>query len=87
MPPNFDTSFGPGCILANEFAQVRIDIDRKGNGPRLRLEDLQSGKSICLDPLILASLVWASDDSLAAHADPDIPAQAMLNQNDPINER
>jgi hypothetical protein len=82
----FNTSFESGCILANEFAQVRVDVDRKGNSPRLRLEDLQSGKSICLDPLILASLVWASDDSLAAHADPDIPAQAMLGQNDPVNE-
>jgi hypothetical protein len=66
-------------ILANEFAQVRVSSDRNGNSARLKVEDLQSGKSICLDPLILASLVWASDEDLAAHADPDLPYQAMQN--------
>jgi hypothetical protein len=66
-------------ILANEFAQVRISSDRKGNSARLKVEDLQTGKSICLDPLILASLVWASDEDLVAHADPDLPYQVMHN--------
>jgi hypothetical protein len=66
-------------ILANEFAQVRVSRDCNGNSARLKVEDLQSGKSICLDPLILASLVWASDEELAAHADPDLPYQAMQN--------
>ena len=66
-------------ILANEFAQVRVSRDCNGNSARLKVEDLQSGKSICLDPLILASLVWASDEELASHADPDLPHQAMQN--------
>jgi hypothetical protein len=64
-------------IFANEFAQVRLSKDRNGNSARLKVEDLQSGKSICLDPLILASLVWASDEALAAHTDPDLLHQAM----------
>jgi hypothetical protein len=66
-------------ILANEFAQVRLSKDRNGNSVRLKVEDLQSGRTICLDPLILASLVWASDDDLAAHADPNLPYKAIQN--------
>ncbi len=64
-------------ILANEFAQVRLAIDRKGNSPRVCIEDLQSGFSICLDAMTLASLVWASDEMLAAHSDPRLPFDAL----------
>lgn len=67
--------------LTNEFAQVRLRIDRKGNSARINIEDLQSGKCVCLDALTLASLVWVSDDTLAAHADPDLPYQAMMRQS------
>ncbi|HTP83672.1 MAG TPA: hypothetical protein VMQ11_12055 [Alphaproteobacteria bacterium] len=59
--------------LANEFAQVRLSLDREGHAPRLRIEDAQTGMAICLDPLVLAGLVWASDDELAVHVDPDAP--------------
>ena len=69
-----------GWILANEFAQVRLEIDRKGNSPRVRIEDLQSGYSICLDAMTLASLVWASDEMLAAHFDPDLTFKALENE-------
>ncbi|MBV8535726.1 MAG: hypothetical protein JO128_09045 [Alphaproteobacteria bacterium] len=62
-----------GWTLANEFAQVRLSLDREGHAPRLRIEDVQTGMAICLDPLILAGLVWASDDDLAVHVDPDAP--------------
>jgi len=62
--------------LANEFAQVRLSLDREGHAPRLRIEDVQTGMAICLDPLILAGLVWASDDDLALHVDPDAPHRA-----------
>ncbi len=66
-------------ILANEFAQVRPNIDRNGHSPRVYIEDLQSGFSICLDAMTLASLVWASDEMLAAHSDPDLTFQALQN--------
>ena len=59
--------------LANEFAQVHLSLDREGHAPRLRIEDAQTGMAICLDPLVLAGLVWASDDELAVHVDPDAP--------------
>jgi len=63
-------------VLANEFAQVRLSVDRKGNGPRLCVEDMQTGMAICLDSLVLAGLVWATDDDLAVHVDPDAPHAA-----------
>lgn len=68
--------------LTNEFAQVRLYIDHNGNSARVKIEDLQSGKCVCLDALTLASLVWASDETLAAHADPDLPYRAMMSQSE-----
>jgi hypothetical protein len=67
-------------ILANEFAQVRLEIDYKGNSARVRIEDLHSGHSICLDAMTLASLVWASDEMLAAHSDPDLTYKALRRE-------
>jgi hypothetical protein len=60
-------------VLANEFARVKLSLDHKGNCPRLRIEDLDSGTSICLDSLLLAGLVWATDETLAIHVDPEAP--------------
>jgi hypothetical protein len=63
-------------VLSNEFARVKLSVDHKGNGPRLRIEDLDSGTSICLDSLLLAGLVWATDETLAIHVDPEAPHAA-----------
>jgi hypothetical protein len=63
-------------LLANEFARVRLSLDHKGNVPRLRIEDLDSGISICLDSMLLAGLVWATDETLAIHVDPEAPHAA-----------
>jgi hypothetical protein len=63
-------------VLSNEFARVKLSLDHKGNGPRLRIEDLDSGTSICLDSLLLAGLVWATDETLAIHVDPEAPHAA-----------
>jgi hypothetical protein len=63
-------------LLSNEFARVRLSLDHKGNAPRLRIEDLDSGTSICLDSLLLAGLVWATDEILAIHVDPETPQPA-----------
>ena len=57
---------GPGpdseVILTNEFASVRVSVDRRGHSPRLRVEDLESGGSVLIDPLELASFTEADDD-------------------------
>ena len=63
-------------VLANEFARVRVSVDHRGNAPRLRIEDLDSGLSICLESLLLAGLVWATDETLAIHVDPEAPHAA-----------
>jgi hypothetical protein len=48
--------------LRNEFAAVRVAIDERGNGPRLLVQDLESGAEILLSPLELASLCLATPD-------------------------
>ena len=47
------------AILINEFAAVRLWLDRSGNGPRLLVEDLESGDEVFLDPLELSSFTLA----------------------------
>jgi hypothetical protein len=51
----------PLAELANEFAAVRVSLDRTGNGPRLLVEDVESGGSVWLTPLELASFCLATD--------------------------
>ncbi|MEE2059167.1 hypothetical protein [Rhodococcus artemisiae] len=48
--------------LVNEFAAVGVSLDTSGNGPRLLVEDLESGDHIFLTPLELASLCLATDE-------------------------
>ena len=48
--------------LVNEFAAVAVSLDTSGNGPRLLVEDLESGDRIFLTPLELASLCLATDE-------------------------
>ncbi|MFF1732170.1 hypothetical protein [Streptomyces sp. NPDC058247] len=51
--------------LVNEFAAVRIALDTVGNGPRLLIEDLETGARTFLSPLELASLCLATDQDRA----------------------
>jgi hypothetical protein len=51
-----------GEILTNEFASVRVSVDRRGHSPRLLVEDLEGGGCALLDPLELASFTEADDD-------------------------
>lgn len=60
----------PLGIVDSEFAQVAVSIDHAGNGPRLRLEDLTSGRVRYLDALTLEALAWASDEALRTLLDP-----------------
>ena len=58
-------------IISNEFAQVRLTIDRRGNDPRLRIDDLTNDVSIAFDAFLLASLTTASAEDLARHMGPN----------------
>ena len=69
-------------ILANEFAQVEVVLDETGNGPRLRVVDLKTGKAGYLDPLELESLAWATKDELAPLMDPAASRWRNLSRED-----
>jgi hypothetical protein len=67
---------GPDCgttawIISNEFAQVRLTIDRRGNDPRLLIEDLSNDTSAAFDAFLLTGLVTAAPEDLARHMDPN----------------
>ncbi len=57
-------------IYRNEFAAVEVGRDESGNGVRLRIQDLTSGKCIYLDPLELEALTWMDHRRFAALLDP-----------------
>jgi len=59
-----------GPVISNEFAQVSVNFDTTGNSPRLRLEDLRSGRVRYLDALELESIIWLSEERLTALIDP-----------------
>ncbi len=63
--------------IANEFAAVQIDLDERGNGPRLRIEDLSTGVHIYLDPLELQSLAWATHRDMTTFARPFFKERAF----------
>ncbi len=63
--------------IANEFASVRVQVDRSGNGPRLRIEDAGSGVAIYLDALELQSLAWATHKDLSLFAAPEFRERAF----------
>jgi hypothetical protein len=60
----------PTLELASEFASVAVEVDRSGNGPRLRIENLQNRRVVYLDPLELASLTWLTHEHLGPFLDP-----------------
>jgi hypothetical protein len=50
------------ATLMNEFASVRVSLDRAGHDVRLLVEDLESGAEILLSPLELASFCLATPE-------------------------
>ena len=58
--------------IRNEFARVAVDIDEQGNGPRLRLRDLKTGRVAFLDALELESLAWSSHADLNPFLNPSL---------------
>ena len=57
-------------VVYNEFAQVSVSIDTDGNSPRLRLEDLRTGRVRFLDALELETIVWLPDGHMRQLLDP-----------------
>ena len=63
--------------ISNEFASVRVQVDRAGNGPRLKIEDSSSGVAIYLDPLELQALAWVTHKDLIPFAEPEFRERAF----------
>ena len=61
---------GIGPVVGSEFAQVSVNFDDEGNSPRLRLEDLRTGRVRFLDALELETIVWLPGRGLAELLDP-----------------
>jgi hypothetical protein len=61
---------GIGPVVESEFAQVSVNIDDEGNSPRLRLEDLRTGRVRYLDALELETIIWLPAGKLAQLLDP-----------------
>jgi hypothetical protein len=59
-----------GPVIGSEFAQVSVNFDTTGNSPRLRLEDLHSGRVRYLDAMELETLIWLPAERLTALIDP-----------------
>lgn len=50
------------ATLMNEFASVRVSLDRAGHDVRLHVQDLETGAEILLSPLELASFCMATPE-------------------------
>lgn len=59
-----------GPVIDSEFAQVSVNVDAQGNSPRLRLEDLRTGRVRYLDALELETIVWAPPEQFNRLLDP-----------------
>ena len=68
MGIHHDPAHGP--VIGSEFAEVSVSFDVAGNSPRLRLEDLRTGRVRFLDALELESIVWLSEERLESLLDP-----------------
>jgi hypothetical protein len=61
---------GVGPVVDSEFARVSVTFDVEGNSPRLRLEDLRTGRVRYLDALELETLIWLPAEQLSGLLDP-----------------
>ncbi|HME79515.1 MAG TPA: hypothetical protein VKI00_28795 [Mycobacterium sp.] len=61
---------GVGAVVGSEFAEVSVRFDVDANAPRLRLEDLRSGRVRYLDALELETLIWLPEERLTGLLDP-----------------
>jgi hypothetical protein len=61
---------GAGAVVGSEFAEVSVRFDTDGIAPRLRLEDLRSGRVRYLDALELETIIWLPEERLTGLLDP-----------------
>ncbi|MUL67888.1 hypothetical protein BOO86_25680 [Mycobacterium sp. CBMA 234] len=61
---------GIGPVVGSEFAEVAVSIDDRGNSPRLRLQDVRTGRVRFLDALELETIIWLPQERLDALLDP-----------------
>lgn len=59
--------------VRNEFAAVRVALDRAANGPRLRVDDLETGASVYLDAFVLRTLAVLPPGGLEALCRASLP--------------
>jgi hypothetical protein len=57
-------------VIGSEFAEVSVTFDTEGNAPRLRLEDLRTGRVRFLDAMELEALVWLPEQTMTELLDP-----------------
>lgn len=57
MAAREDAMEGRGWVLRNEFARVKLEVDRDAGAPRLRITDLKSGEYRFLDALQVECLL------------------------------
>lgn len=74
MPDNAETGAvrGPAApgVVGSEFAEVDVRVDTNANSPRLRLEDVRTGRVRFLDALELETIVWLPEGHLQQLLDP-----------------
>ena len=58
------------AVIANEFAAVQVEVDRRGNDDRLRITDARTGRSRSIDAFVLESLVWTDPEHWQIIFDP-----------------
>ena len=63
--------------LENEYAAVEVEVDNQANGPRLKIVDMSTSKTIYLDPLELQSLAWATHKDMFIFARPFFKERAQ----------
>jgi hypothetical protein len=61
---------GVGPVVESEFAKVSVNVDGGANSPRLRLEDLRTGRVRYLDALELETIIWLPEGRLSQLLDP-----------------
>jgi hypothetical protein len=70
-------------VVNSEFAQVSWRTDVEGNGPRLRLEDLRTGRVRYLDALELETIIWLPEGRLDTALDPSFHRWRETNEATP----
>jgi hypothetical protein len=72
--------------VRNEFAAVAVEVDSDGNDPRLKVTDLETGRSIFLDASLLRSLVEIPDSLIdeinraSIQQEAAVPVQALMRK-------